>query len=189
MIDDTKFTPNDFVPCSDELNPKQIDDLIITKTEQKHGLEEKLFKLGFNTSDYKTKNLTRFFVKIAGLPPHLIKSVSRPNFKTSPLFKSQTPDGHTVVTPAKDHWYGNIELEVYNSVKDDVEQKVIELIKQGDVRIKILILSDEAEITTTWDIQANNGIAYFKPLDWETDKPDIINVSFVVKSATIEYSK
>lgn len=158
---------------NENLTSKQLNDLVITKDEQ-GDIKDKLKKLGFLNTEFESKARHRFFVKIAGLPAHLIKSVSRPSYNAN-----------------KEKWYGNLEIEVYNATKENVEQKVIDLVKQKEIRIKILILDTDAEIITTWDIQAKDGIVSFGSLNWsvrELNAPDIISVSFVVESVSLEYN-
>lgn len=148
-----------------------LDDLVIEKSEQTDELSLKLQKLGFLNVPFEAKARHRFFVKIAGIPPNLIRSVSRPSYDAT-----------------TQSWVGHVDIQVYNAIKEDMEKKLLDLVNQGQVRIEILVLNTNAEIITTWDIQASEGKIHFDELSWlgsEINKPDIISVSFKPVSVVI----
>lgn len=133
------------------------------------GLQSRLKSLGFEQVDLEPKVRNRFIVKVDGLPSYVIKGIHLP---------MRTLAG----------WEQRVELECYNPLDAKLENMVIELIRRGEVNIKIQILTPTAEVDTEWDIVGWNGEIYFGNLNW-SDKGDanIIRVTFDVKSASISY--
>ncbi len=139
------------------------------ESKDSSGLQARLKGLGFEQVDLEPKVSNRFIVKIDGLPSYVIKGIHLP---------MRTLAG----------WEQRVELECYNPLDAKLENTVIELIRRGEVKIKIQILTPTADIDTEWDIVGWNGEISFGSLNW-SNKGDanLIHVTFEVKSATISY--
>ena len=132
-------------------------------------LKARLQSLGFEQVEFEPKVNNRFIVQIKDFPSYVIKGVSLPH---------RTRNGG---------WDG-LTLECYNPLETKLEMLAIDLVKAGDVKILIKLLSPTADVDTTWDILATNGAIDFGRINWSDEgKANLIYITFDVKEATISY--
>jgi hypothetical protein len=135
-------------------------------------LQAKLKSIGFEQTEFEPKSIKRFIVTVDGLPSYVINDVHLPDFQSN-------------------EWTGEVTLKLYNPLRLNLEQTVIDLVKKSDVKVVVKVLSPVGAVDTIWDISTVNqsGRVWFGRLDWSVVENDFhyFSVSFKVSDVKFTY--
>lgn len=143
------------------MNPDQDENL----------LKNNLKNIGFDQTTFEPKVNNRFIVTLGNIPSYVIKNVSLPTYNS--------------ITRS---WNEFLKLKLYNPIGLKLEERLIDLINQEKLEVKIKLLTSRGEVDTTWTIEVSRGTLQFNNMDWANEgEPTIIDLSFNVEKVNISY--
>lgn len=132
-------------------------------------LKENLEEIGFEQAQFEPKTSRRFMVKIDGIPSYVIKKVTLPKY-----------DGK---------WTGPLHLECYNPLGAELEKKILDLTKERNLSVEVLLLDPVGKVDTEWRIIVVDPVINFNGFDWSDEMtPNTISIDFSVTDAAVSYT-
>ena len=146
-------------------------------------LEKKLRDVGYEKTEFEPVVKNRFIVKIDGIPSFVICGVSMP------LCNFNRTDGYAGAKlgqkPVELRWEP-LTLHLYNPISPSVEKDILELGKKDSIDVEITYLGPVGDAVFSWNFKTEMVSVNYGSFNWaDTGDPNIIEVKFKVKEATI----